>query len=89
VETLALRDQPGTVTVPFDRPLDGNVKVQFFEVNGPEFGHFESISNALTRLDEGTYGSCTRCGRPLEPDLLAELPWADWCLACEDEQSGL
>jgi len=85
VEGLGLKKEPNTHVVPLERALQGNVKVRFFEVSSREFGHFENISNALSRLDQGSYGWCTRCGAPIQAELLAEMPWADWCLSCEDQ----
>ena len=73
--------------MPLKGVLDGNVKLQSFEVSGREFGHFESISKALIRLDQGTYGRCVFCGGRIEADLLARTPWATECLECGDQES--
>jgi RNA polymerase-binding transcription factor DksA len=37
------------------------------------------IEAALTRVDDGTFGVCTACGRPIEPERLEYLPWATLC----------
>ena len=87
VEELGLRKAPDTHVVPLKGALDGNVKVQFFEVDQREFGRFENISNALMRLDKGTYGRCTCCGGRIEPNVLAETPLATLCLDCWDQES--
>jgi RNA polymerase-binding transcription factor DksA len=87
VETLALRRRPGNLAVPLEGSLDGNVKVQFFEVNNREFTHFENISNALIRVDQGTYGRCIFCGGRIEADVLEQTPWATECLGCGDQES--
>ena len=42
-----------------------------------------SIDQALTRLDEGTYGSCVRCGKPVGDERLAALPYAAKCIECK------
>jgi hypothetical protein len=86
VETLALRKEPGLVAVPLEGKLDGKVKVQFFEVNDREFCHFENISNALIRVEQGTYGRCMFCGQRIEADVLAKIPWATGCLGCGDQK---
>jgi RNA polymerase-binding transcription factor len=86
VETLSLRKEPGTLAVPLDA-AEGTVKVQFFEVNSREFDHFENISNALSRLDQGTYGRCVFCGSRIEEEVLAHTPWATECLECGDQES--
>ena len=83
VETLALRKQPGTLALPL-KGLEGNVNVQFFQVNDREFTQFENISNALVRLDQGTYGRCIFCGASIEREVLAKTPWATECLECQD-----
>lgn len=82
VETLALRKPPNTCVVPLEGKLHGEVKVQFFDVSSCEFGYFENISNALIRLDKGTYGRCTRCGGQIGSVVLAEEPLAARCLDC-------
>jgi len=82
VETLALKKAPESSAVPLKGGLDGKVNVQFFEVTSHEFGHFENISNALIRLDQGTYGRCIVCGGSIEADVLARTPWVTECLGC-------
>jgi hypothetical protein len=86
VETLALTKAPSTLDVPFKGPLSGRVALQSFEVSGREFGHFESISNALIRLDQGTYGRCVFCGGRIEAAVLTQAPWATECLECGDQE---
>ena len=87
VETLSLRKTPGSHVVPLKRGLDGSVKLQFFDVSSREFDHFEEISNAITRLDQGTYGSCVRCGGAIEADVLTRTPWVTECLTCGNQDS--
>ncbi len=87
METLSLRKELGTLAVPLKGTLEGKVKVQFFEVDGREFDHFENISDALARIDRGTYGRCIFCGARIQADLLARTPWASECLACGDQES--
>ncbi len=41
-----------------------------------------SIDAALARIDEGTYGTCTNCGRPIAVERLEALPWAELCIDC-------
>jgi len=42
-----------------------------------------AVDAALARLDDGTYGLCVRCGRPIAPERLAALPWAAHCIDCQ------
>jgi RNA polymerase-binding transcription factor DksA len=38
------------------------------------------VEHALRRLDEGTYGNCEACGRPISADRLEAMPAARFCL---------
>jgi len=38
------------------------------------------IDRALGRLDDGTYGTCARCGKPIEKARLKALPYVDLCI---------
>jgi DnaK suppressor protein len=40
------------------------------------------IDAALARIDAGTYGTCARCGEPIEPRRLAASPYAIQCAEC-------
>ena len=40
------------------------------------------IVRALAKLDEGTYGTCDRCGRPIAPRRLEVKPESVRCIDC-------
>jgi DnaK suppressor protein len=42
-----------------------------------------SINHALTKYEEGTYGTCDNCNQPIERGRLEALPYANLCLACK------
>ena len=37
------------------------------------------IEAALKRIEDGTYGLCSACGKQVEPERLEHLPWATQC----------
>lgn len=39
-----------------------------------------AIDAALARIEQGTYGTCTNCGRPISEERLEALPWASLCI---------
>jgi DnaK suppressor protein len=41
-----------------------------------------AIDAALRRIDDGTYGICTNCGKPIAEDRLEALPWTSLCIDC-------
>ena len=45
------------------------------------------IERALARMDEGTYGICSRCGKPIEKARLKVLPYVDLCIKDAQAQS--
>jgi DnaK suppressor protein len=60
-------------TITFDRELD----------EGLEEGAQQTlaqIDRALARLDEGSYGTCERCGKPIAEERLRARPWATLCI---------
>jgi RNA polymerase-binding protein DksA len=45
--------------------------------------HLGQVDVALARLDEGSWGTCHRCGNPIAAARLEALPWAAYCIACQ------
>ena len=45
----------------------------------------ERIDKALAKMDEGAYGLCDRCGKPIEKARIKALPYANLCL--KDKQA--
>lgn len=43
------------------------------------------VDGALARLEDGTYGYCQRCGRPIPRERLEALPATPYCVACAEE----
>jgi DnaK suppressor protein len=44
------------------------------------------VREALQRIEDGTYGKCAACGRPIEAARLEAVPWARYCLADQEKQ---
>ena len=42
----------------------------------------EEFEDALVRLDDGRYGTCQSCGRPIPTERLEVLPQTRFCAAC-------
>ena len=42
------------------------------------------IDQALTRIEEGTFGSCQNCGVPMSEKRLDAVPWAPHCIECQE-----
>ncbi len=49
-------------------------------------GTLRMVEEALRRLEAGTYGTCERCGGPIDVERLRALPFANLCIRCKAEQ---
>ena len=46
----------------------------------------ELVNAAMRRIHEGEYGNCSACGDRIQSKRLEALPWANYCLDCQDLQ---
>lgn len=44
------------------------------------------IDAALDRIDQGTYGTCTSCAKPIDTQRLSIRPVASLCVSCEQKR---
>ena len=68
----------GTFT--FERERDLSIETNVRDLMG-------KIDRALSRMEAGTYGICSRCGKPIEKARLKALPYADLCIKDAQAQS--
>ena len=47
------------------------------------------LDDALRRIDGGDYGECTMCGKEIAIARLEAIPWARYCLDCQELQEGI
>ena len=48
------------------------------------------IDEALRRTETGDYGLCVNCGEPVPEKRLEAIPWARYCVRCQDlKERGL
>jgi RNA polymerase-binding protein DksA len=40
------------------------------------------VERALTRMEEGSYGVCRECGKPIDQARLDAIPWTRFCIDC-------
>jgi DnaK suppressor protein len=43
-----------------------------------------NLTQALERIRRGTFGECAECGNEIEPKRLEAIPWARYCLKCQE-----
>jgi RNA polymerase-binding transcription factor len=47
----------------------------------------KEIDRSLKTMATGTYGVCEDCGEEISPNRLKAIPWARYCLTCQEERS--
>jgi DnaK suppressor protein len=47
----------------------------------------KEVDNALGRYARGTYGTCEGCHEEISPSRLKAIPWARYCLTCQELRS--
>ena len=62
-----------TASALFDRELDEGLEESARE-------SLVEIEAALQRIEDGTYGICEGCGKPIGTDRLSAIPWTRLCI---------
>lgn len=44
-----------------------------------------NVRSALRRLEDGTFGICLHCEEEISPKRLDALPWAPFCIQCQEQ----
>jgi DnaK suppressor protein len=53
-------------------------------LNESVFTRLKFIEEALSALDRGDYGECSRCGENIGEKRLTAVPWARTCIQCQE-----
>ena len=64
--------------------LDREIDYTLEEHSGGVVGQIDA---ALARIADGSYGTCTNCGRPIPEERLEARPWATLCIGCQRDAS--
>jgi len=57
-------------------------------LNNLDYGQLRFIEEALDRLESGDYGICLACEEPIAAKRLAAIPWARYCVSCQEQASS-
>jgi len=73
-------NHPGDVaTITLDREID-------YTLEENEERVIAAIDAALQRIDDGTYGTCQGCARPIAAERLEAVPWTTQCIDCKRKE---
>jgi len=48
-------------------------------------GMLRQIRLALSRIESGDYGVCLQCDEEISPKRMAAVPWAAFCIRCQEK----
>jgi DnaK suppressor protein len=72
--------EPDTV----DQAASRSEKESLLQRSNQEQQLLRAIDSALGRIRDGTYGKCLSCGKQIDGNRLAAVPWTPYCIPCEE-----
>ena len=71
---------------PADMAANAYTKELLISMSANDRGLLALIDEALHRIETGGFGECVNCGEPVLEKRLEAVPWARYCLKCQDLQ---
>ena len=90
---VSAKKQPEALAMSVQSPDDVEVAVKTLEQDVTAMTAnlrsrmLKEIDGALARVEGGTYGECEGCGGEISPNRLKAIPWARYCLICQELRS--
>ena len=67
-----------------DKAASAYSKELNFSLSDGERNSLKLVEEALDRVKEGTFGSCTNCGNTIGEKRLQAIPWTAYCIDCQE-----
>ncbi len=48
-----------------------------------------NVRSALRRIEDGSFGACLHCEEEISPKRVAAVPWAPYCIQCQEQADRL
>lgn len=75
---------------PVDLAVNNYSKNVMLSVSENESRQLTLVNEALERIEDDEYGLCQNCEEEINPKRLNAVPWARYCLACQElDEQGL
>ena len=71
---------------PADMAANAYTKELLISMSANDRRLLELIDEALQRVEAGEYGECVNCGESVQEKRLDAVPWARYCVKCQDLQ---
>lgn len=69
---------------PVDLAVRNYSKNVMLAVSENDSRQLKMIDEALVRIADDEYGVCLNCEKEINPKRLAAIPWARYCLSCQE-----
>jgi len=69
---------------PVDLAVRNYSKNVMLAVSENESRQLLMINESLTRIEDEEYGNCQNCEKAINPKRLEAVPWARYCLSCQE-----
>lgn len=69
---------------PADKASNSYTKELLFSQSTNDRLILTQIEEAIERMDDDEYGVCINCSKEIAPKRLEALPWARYCIECQD-----
>jgi DnaK suppressor protein len=69
-----------------DQAQQSNEEFVSVRVNYMDWEQLKLVDEALDRLSAGDYGVCLECEQPIPPKRLQAIPWARYCVSCQENR---
>jgi DnaK suppressor protein len=71
---------------PADMAANAYTKELLISMSANDRVLLQLIDEALARVERNEFGECINCGEPVSEKRLDAVPWARYCLKCQDLQ---
>ena len=78
IETMETKDSIDLASDTIDATLLDAISTK-------DLNRIKLIDNALTRIEQGKYGLCVKCGKPIAQARVEAIPYALMCINCKSE----
>ncbi len=79
IETMDTKDDIDLASDTIDATLIDTLSTK-------DLNRIKLIDSALTRMEQGKYGLCVKCGKPIAQARLEAIPHALMCINCKSEE---
>jgi DnaK suppressor protein len=67
-----------------DKAVSSYTREFLYSLTDGERSTLLQIDDAIARIDDASYGLCINCGQPMAEKRLTAVPWAPYCVDCQE-----